>query len=193
MGSGLFKTQIAMLCALCAVPLTVQARITRVVVEDSKAPAFDGRSFGTAGPYEMLSGHVFGELDPKDPHNTIITDIALAPRNAHGMVEYAATFTLIKPFDMAKSNGVMIYQVPNRGSVLFGTPDNGGAVILTSGWQGDIPPRAGLQTITVPVARNPDGSPVTGPAIATFANMPAGQHSLPLMGGIGAGTPRPEP
>jgi hypothetical protein len=193
MGNGRFTTLIAILCALGAVSPAAQARVTRVVVEDSKAPAFDGRSFGAAGPYEMLSGHVFGELDPKDSHNTIITDIALAPRNAHGMVEYSATFMLIKPFDMAKANGVMIYQVPNRGGVLFGSPDDSGAVILTSGWQGDIPPRPNVQTISVPVARNADGSPVTGPAIATFANMAAGQHSLPLIGGIGAGTPRPEP
>ena len=188
-----FCGHLAIVSALCALSLTAQARVTRVVVEETKSPAYNGRAFGNAGQYETLSGHVFGELDPKDPHNAIIADIALAPRNDHGMVDYAATFTLIKPVDMAKASGVMIYQVPNRGGVLFGMPDDSGAVILTSGWQGDIPPRTGLQTIAVPVARNADGSPVTGLAIATLANMPAGEHSLPLTGGIGAGTPRPEP
>lgn len=191
MRQGVFRAVIILLSGLAVLP--AQARITRVVVEDTKSPAFDGRAFGKTGPYEVLSGHVFGELDPKDPHNAIITDIALAPRNAHGMVEYSATFSLIKPVDMTKSSGVLTYQVPNRGGVLFGTPDDSGNVILTSGWQGDIPPRAGLQTIAVPVARNADGSSVTGIAIATLANMPAGQHSLPLTGGIGMGTPRPEP
>jgi len=132
-------------------------------------------------------------LDPNDPLNTIITDIKLAPQNAHGRVEYSATFSLIKPIDMAKASGVLVYQVPNRGSVLFGAPDDSGNVVLTSGWQGDIPPRAGLQTISVPVARNADGTSVTGLAISTFANMPAGQSSLPMLGGIGLGTPRPEP
>jgi hypothetical protein len=184
--------------AALAVSAAAQARVTKVVVEDTKSPAFDGRSFGAAGQYEVLSGHVSGELDPSDPLNAIVTDIALAPRNAQGKVEYSATCTLTKPIDMGKASGVMIYQVPNRGMVYFGTPDDGGPqhagnIILTSGWQGDIPPRAGLQTIAVPVARNSDGSSVTGLALVTLANMPPGQSSLPLTGGIGLGTPRPEP
>jgi hypothetical protein len=173
--------------------MPTQARVTRIVVEDRKSPAYDGASFGAAGQYEMLSGHVFGELDPTDPHNAIVTGIALAPRNASGMVEYSATFMLIKPVDMSKASGVMVYQVPNRGGLLFGRPDDSGNVTLTSGWQGDIPPHAGLQTITVPVARNADGSSVTGLSIATLANMAPGQNTLPLTGGIGPGTPRPEP
>jgi hypothetical protein len=181
------------LVAIVALSAAAQARVTRVVVEDRKSPAFDGRSFGAAGQYEVLSGHVFGELDPADPLVAIITDIKLAPRNARGRVEYSATFTLTKPIDMGKASGVMIYQVPNRGLVFFPVPDDGGHVILTNGWQGDIPARAGMQTISVPVAHNPDGSSVTGLALATLANMPPGQHSLSLTGGIGLGTPRPEP
>jgi hypothetical protein len=179
--------------ALCAVPLPSHARITKVVVEDTKSPAFDGKSFGAAGHYELLSGHVFGELDPDDPLNAVITDIALAPRNAHGKVEYSAAFMLAKPIDMAKASGVMLYQVPNRGLVLFGTPDDTGHVVLTSGWQGDIAPRAGMQTIAVPIAHNPGGSSVTGIALASLVNMQPGQHSLPLTGGVGLPTIRPEP
>jgi hypothetical protein len=178
---------------MCALTQPAEARVTSVTVEDTKSPAFDGKNFGPAGQYEVLSGHISGELDPDDPMNAIITDIKLAPRNAHGRVEYSATFELIKPIDMSKSNGVMLYQVPNRGMVLFGTPDTSGAVTLITGWQGDIPPRKGLQTIAVPTARNPDGSSVTGVALATFFNMPQGKHSLSLLGGVGMGTPRPEP
>jgi len=178
---------------LAASPLPAEGKVTKMVVEQRQSPAYDGRGFGAAGQYEILSGHFSGELDPADPHNAIINDIALAPRNARGMVEYSATFSLIKPVDMAKASGLLIYEVPNRGMLLFGKPDDGGAVYLTSGWQGDIPPRAGMQTIAVPVARNPDGSSVTGLALATFANMPPDTHSLPLTGGIGLVTPRPEP
>lgn len=183
---------LAVLSAIAIAPVS-QARVTRVAVETRQSPAFDGRSFGKAGQYEVLSGHVFGELDPKDPRNAIITDLALAPRNARGMVEYSATFSLTLPVDMARSSGVLTYLVPNRGGVLFGTPDDSGNVILTSGWQGDIPPRPGLQTISVPTARTPDGSSVTGITLATWANLKAGEHSLPLTGGLGSGTPRPEP
>src|SRR5437763_10264466 len=91
------------------------AGVVRIVIEKRESPAFRGQSFGAAGQYETLSGRFFGELDPKDSHNAIITDIQLAPRNARGMVEYSATFSLSKPVDMSKSSGVLFYLVPNRG------------------------------------------------------------------------------
>src|SRR5712672_228334 len=72
----------------------VDARVVRIVIEKRESPAFRGQSFGAAGQYETLSGHFYGELNPKDAHNAIITDIQLAPRNARGMVEYSATFSL---------------------------------------------------------------------------------------------------
>ena len=57
-----------------------------------------------------------GELDPNDPHNRIIQDIELAPRNARGQVEYVATFALAKPVDISKSARVLLYSVVNRGN-----------------------------------------------------------------------------
>src|ERR1700732_1521615 len=83
-----------------------QARITRLVVEHTETTGHDG--------YQKLTGHAYGELDPKLPLNTIITDLEFAPRNARGMVEYAATVTILKPVDMAKASGVLLYFVPNR-------------------------------------------------------------------------------
>ena len=53
------------------------------------------------GAYEQVRGTVAGELDPSDPLNAVITDIELAPRNAHGRVTYTATFTMLKPMDMS--------------------------------------------------------------------------------------------
>src|SRR6059036_913605 len=149
----------------------VDARVSRIVIEQRESPAFRGQSFGKAGQYETLSGRFFGELDPKDPHNSIITDIQFAPRNAHGMVEYSATFALSKPIDMSKSSSVLFYTVPNRGN---GAPTGSeeGHISLVSGWQGDLLPRAGAQTITVPVATNHNGSPLTGPVIQRLINAP---------------------
>ena len=60
----------------------------------------------------------FGELDPNDAHNRIITDIQLAPRNANGKVEYVASFFLVKPIDLSKSSRLMWHDVPNRGGRL---------------------------------------------------------------------------
>jgi hypothetical protein len=174
----------------CAV--NVEARVTRIVIEQRQSPAYEGRAFGAVGQYEILVGKAYGELDPKDPHNTIITDLQFAPLNARGMVEYVATFTLVKPVDLAKANGVLLYAVPNRGNRItttaFGVAGESGEefflkrgyVILHSGWQGDLPQRPGAERITVPVAKNPDGSSVVGLTLARFSNMPAGAKTLSL-------------
>ncbi|HYL35247.1 MAG TPA: alpha/beta hydrolase domain-containing protein [Bryobacteraceae bacterium] len=192
---------IALLSASVSVPL--QARVTRIVIEHRDSPAYQGQPFGQAGPYERLTGHFYGELDPKDPLNAIITDLALAPRNSRGRVEYSATFSLAKPADLGKTSGVLIYEVPNRGrAALAAGATNAGAmadlfkhghVLLSSGWQGDIPPAAGLETLVVPIARNPDGSSITGPVLARFVDMRPGTTTLPLTGGLGAGVPMPLP
>src|SRR5215475_9842127 len=174
----------------CAV--NVEARVTRIVIEQRQSPAYEGRSFGAVGQYEILVGKAYGELDPKDSHNTIITDLQFAPRNARGMVEYMATFTLVKPLDLAKANGALLFAVPNRGNrisaLAFGVAGESGEefflkrgyVILHSGWQGDLPPRPGAERITVPIAKNPDGSSIVGFALARFYDMPAVAKTLSL-------------
>src|SRR5437870_6970673 len=93
----------------------VHAHVKKIVIDKRVSPAFNGQSFGPAGQYETLAGRAFGELDPNDPHNAIITDIRLAPRNAGGKVEYVASFFLVKPIDMSKSSRLMWHDVPNRG------------------------------------------------------------------------------
>ena len=188
-----------LVAALAAAPLG--ARITRIVIDHRDSPAYQAQSFGEAGKYERLRGHAFGELDPKDPLNAIITDLQLAPRNARGMVEYTATFTLARPVDLSKGSGVLIYDVANRGRIALATSatDAGamadffrrGHVLLSSGWQGDIPPRDGMETITVPAAKNPDGSSITGPVLVTFHDVAQGTTTIPLTRGLGAGFPAP--
>ena len=64
------------------------------------------------------TGSISGEVDPKDPKNAVIQDLALAPVNARGMVEYSAEFVLLKPKDMSKAGGVLRYDAPNRGNIL---------------------------------------------------------------------------
>ncbi len=71
-----------------------QARVTRIIIDTTVSPAFNGEIFGAAGQYETIAGRVFGELDPHHANNTIINDIELAPKNANGKVEYMATFFL---------------------------------------------------------------------------------------------------
>ena len=124
-----------------------------------------------AGPsHEKISGKAYGELDPADPRNAVITDIALAPRNARGKVEYVATFSLVRPTDMSKASGVLLYTVVNRGGG-NAAANADGHVTLVSGWQGDVEPTMENQTIRVPVARNADGSSITGPLLLRFTNL----------------------
>jgi hypothetical protein len=163
-----------------------QARVTKIVVEKQVSPAFDGASFGTAGQYETLAGRAYGELDPNDPKNAVIQDIKLAPRNAKGMVEYSATFQLVKPIDMTKASHLMWHDVPNRAGRLTIVPAERGTgdIGLSSGWQGDnsgtTAPGPNNDYVVVPVARNADGSPITGRVMARILNA-AGKNSRPMM------------
>jgi hypothetical protein len=101
------------------------------------------------------------------------------------MVEYTGTFAIAKPIDMSKASGLLIYSVANRGNGAP-VPDNDGRVSVVSGWQGDVQPRAGVQTIVVPIAKNADGSPVTGPVTSLFINSPKGANTLPLARAVSA-------
>jgi len=173
--------------AIFFVALPSQAEIRRLVVE--RTETLDG--------YQKLTGRAYGEVDPRLPLNAIITDLEFAPRNARGMVEYVATFTIIKPIDMAKASGVLLYFVPNRGRINL--TDGGfladarkqGHVLVASGWQGDLEAADGREALSVPVARNPDGSSITGRVLARFSDMPANMTTLPVLRGGVAGTADP--
>ena len=126
------------------------ARVTRIVI-DTIAP------IGGQPLYQQVTGRAFGELDPADSHNQLITDIAVAPRNANGMVEYVASFRLRKPVDMTTASGVMWHDVPNRGGDV-GFPADSFAAFdtqLLSGWQGD---NAGGTAVPANAACIPDAA-----------------------------------
>lgn len=165
-----------------------QANVTRFVIE-SRTPV---PAVGHGPAYEILRGHFDGEVNPADRHNAIITDLALAPRNARGRVEYSATFALAKPLSLKDASGVLVYDVPNRGRGEVGADANGHVQVI-SGWQGDLTPAEGRQSIAVPVARQRNGGPVTGQALARFVDMPTGTTTMPLMAGLTRQDKRPLP
>jgi hypothetical protein len=153
-------------CAFAA-SAGLEARIVKIDIQGVESPTANGRTYGQAGKYERIYGRAYGELNPNDAHNTIITDLALAPRNAKGMVEYNMTFSLVKPIDMSSSNGVLFYSVVNRGNGAA-TPNEDGRVSIVAGWQGDVTPTATNQTMQLPVAKNPDGSRISGPFVTRW-------------------------
>ena len=111
---------VAIIAALLISTAPSQARVTRIVIDETVSPAFCKgtpaacASFGDAGQYEQISGRAFGELDPNDPRNKLIQDIELG-KDPDGKVRYVATFVLTKPVDMSKASGLMWHDVPNRG------------------------------------------------------------------------------
>jgi hypothetical protein len=182
-------------------PCAMNAKVTRIVLEKgSSTPwALEGKSFGDIGTYQRIQGIAYGELDPNDSHNSLITDIVSAPRNARGAVEYAATFTLLIPTDKRRWSKVLVYEVVNRGASIEPKRFESGDAFLTSGWQGDLPFGGASiyggpgETIKVPIAHKPDGGSLTGPILARFMNIAPGLNTLYLRSAIGYATSGPAP
>jgi hypothetical protein len=166
-----------------------QARVTQVVITATESPTFGGKSFGAVGQYERISGQIVGEVDPSDPLNAIIIDIGLAPKNPNGTVTYSTDFQILRPIDRTKGNKRLLYEITNRGrtnaletlndsktgndTTTSGDAGNGflmrnGYVLLETGWDFSAPRNGKLFTATVPVAKNPDGSAITGPNTEEF-------------------------
>src|SRR5437667_1330265 len=178
------KTLLALAAGVVLVAPSVEARITKIEITSVESPTFEGRTFGSVGAYEKLRGKAYGEADPHDRRNRVITDIELAPRNARGNVEYSMDVYILKPVNLRDGNDKLFVEVNNRGNKLFGpfngsgggnnpttAADAGDAFLMNQGyslaWNGwDISAPAGNNnlTITVPVATHRDGSTITGPS-----------------------------
>src|SRR5437016_2134113 len=166
------KTLLALAAGVVLVAPSVEARITKIEITSVESPTFEGRTFGSVGAYEKLRGKAYGEVDPRDRRNRVITDVELAPRNARGNVEYSMDIYILKPVNLRDGNDKLFVEVNNRGNKLFGpfnasgggnnpttAADAGDAFLMNQGyslaWNGwDISAPAGNNnlTITVPVA-----------------------------------------
>ena len=145
----------------------VGAEVTKVDIAQRTA-------IGASG-YEKLVGTVHFAIDPKDARNRVIADLDKAAVNAQGKVEFSSAFYLIRPVDRARSNGVALVEVSNRGRKgLLGTfsraaasldpqtdADLGdgfltrqGFTLAWVGWQFDVKPDGGLMTMKAPMAQN---------------------------------------
>ena len=158
-----------------------EARVVRVSIE-RREPVLAGRPFGLAGAYETLVGTVELALDPALPQNQGVVDLALAPRNAQGEVVFSADLYVLKPKDLARGNGRVYYEVPNRGgkgilrrlqyarSALDPREEadfgdgwlmEQGFSLAWMGWQWDVPEQPGLLRLRAPIATL-GGRPITG-------------------------------
>jgi Alpha/beta hydrolase domain len=156
-----------------------EASVTRLQI-DRREVVLNGQPFGAAGPYEKLAGKVHFALDPSLPQNRGIVDLALAPKNAQGLVEFWADFYLLKPVDPGRGNGRLFYEAGNRGTKRIlpvfqdGSNSNDptsaqefgngalmrqGFTLLWMGWQWDVP--EGRMRMEIPIATH-NGQPITG-------------------------------
>jgi hypothetical protein len=163
---------------------TSQSGVVRLVV-NQRRPFAPGHSFGEVGPYERLDATAYFEEDPRDPHNAVIVDLDRAPRNPRGMVEFSTPVLMLKPVDMSRGNHKLWYGANNRGNVVelpyqslpiaypfsndpLTATDIGannlllrqGYSFVDAGWQGDVVPVQNRLAPTLPVATQPDGSPI---------------------------------
>jgi hypothetical protein len=76
----------------------------------------DGKTWGEVGPYEELRGTLRFAINPMHQANTHLTDVALAPRNAQGLVEFASDVSIIVPVERHRGNGRLLLDVVNRGN-----------------------------------------------------------------------------
>ena len=184
---------------------TAEARITKIDITTTESPTFGGFSWPGVGQYEKLAGKAYGEVDPLDPKNALIVDIELAPRNSRGMVEYAFDFYILKPIDLRRGAHKVMYEPPNRGGKTWSTfgrvpggNDPGsivdptvlanaflmprGYTMVWSGWDkaagtaNSGPPNFN-STITLPIAKNKDGSTIIGPAFEYIVS-PGSSYTL---------------
>ncbi len=173
---------------LLLTPFVLQAALVRVEVSE-RSPILDGKSFGRSGAYERIIGKAHFAVDPMAPANRDVVNLKFAPRNGKGQVEFYADFVIFAPADPTKSNGTLFFEVSNRGrkgllhafSLGRGSNDPrtaaefGDALLLKQGftlawlgWQFDVPREAPLMSVTVPVAKKPDGSPIQGVVRSDF-------------------------
>ncbi len=162
----------AVLLVLWATSLS--AALVRVEITDQR-PVLDGQSFGRTGAYEFLRGRAYFAVRPDTPR---VTDLALAPRNSQGQVEFSADFVILRPANATRGNGTLVVEAPNRGGMgmlpLYNraraslnpvtAADYGDGFLMREGytlawigWQHDVPVRDFALRAHVPVAQGVTG------------------------------------
>ena len=183
--------------ALLSSPGVARSEVTRIEIT-ARVPFAEGHEFGAAGAYEKVVGRLYVEVSPDDPANGRIVDLKLAPRNARGSVEFWTDFFLLKPVDVGRGNGRLLFGVNNRGNkLLLGAFNNRGGnnpsaladagngflmrrgySVLWCGWNGDVLPGGHRLVMGIPVAQR-DGKPLTGRTYTEIC-VDSACHSQPL-------------
>jgi len=157
----------------------------------------DIRRRDDAGSHERIIARVHFTADPRLPANRGIVDLAQAPRNDAGLVEYSGDLLFFQPKDAARARGAVFLEVVNRGrdqalGLMSGAVQRSlapeswsmgdgfllerGFAVAFLGWQFDVTPAQGL-TFQAPVA--PVDGPVRASAIIAEASARGTGFALP--------------
>ena len=178
----------AMALGAASAPAVAVVERVEVVERTSFAP---GVSFPGSGDYEKIRGIAHFALNPATAANGRIVDLQRAPRDARGLVRFAAEFVVLRPVKAQPST--LLYDVNNRGSIAMLGQVNGrspanndpttaadagdgflmrhGFTLLFSAWTWDVapqPPGAKPLIFTPPIAKGPHGAPIRGPVENEF-------------------------
>jgi hypothetical protein len=194
-------------CFILILAIAFASHAARAEVIDidiaSRADVLAGKPFGDAGAYEKIIGKVHFAVDPASAANQHIVDIDKAPRDSAGRVQFSADLYALVPKESARGNGVVLFDVLNRGRknmlVTFNRaqsrPDptteadfgdgflmRQGFMLVWVGWQFDIPNRDGLMGLDAPPVIE-DGHPVVGQVTTSFVpNTRDPSHALADLG-----------
>jgi hypothetical protein len=178
------RSLLALIVAGFAAIAPVRGEVVGInVLERSSFAA--GVSFGAAGAYEKIRGIAKFSLDPNAAANRRIVDLKFGSRDAKGRVTFDAPFILLRP--VKARNSTLLYDVNNRGGIAILGQMNGaspvnndptsaadagdgflmrhGFTLLFSAWTWDVAPQPpGVKPLVFvpPIARNPDGTSITG-------------------------------
>jgi hypothetical protein len=86
------------LIGVLILPALARAEVSRVEIA-SRRDVAGGRSFGSTGSYDRLTGKIYFAIDPANARNQVIADLDKAPKNAAGKIELSADLVILKPHD----------------------------------------------------------------------------------------------
>jgi hypothetical protein len=110
------RTRLMSALLVCAilVPVGAGAEVTKVTIA-SRTTVAGGQAFGSTGPYDKLTGTIEFAVDPADPRNATIVDLAHAPKGADGRVHFSADLYVLQPSDPSRGNNTLLFEIANRG------------------------------------------------------------------------------
>lgn len=136
---------------LCSAPLF--AEVTKIEINSRDTLTDSAVDFS----YELINGVLHFAVDPQDPANQAIVDIAYAPLNRQGLVEFSADFKMLVP-SASIANGGLLYNVNNRGGsrvapeISLEDPlSSMGFTYLVTGWINELSPRDGRLRLHAPI------------------------------------------